>query len=106
MSAAQFLCELERRGIVLEARGNHLHYRAPKGRLTPDLVESLRQHKAELLRLLAGEAKTGYGLCPEPDHCAGCYSIGVVDGRERFLHPPKGKPISWAALQPATEKVQ
>ena len=23
--------------------------------------------------------------------CAGCYSIGVIDGRERFIHPPKGK---------------
>jgi hypothetical protein len=30
-----------------------------------------------------------YGSCPGPEKCAGCYSIGVVDDNERFLHPPK-----------------
>jgi hypothetical protein len=29
--------------------------------------------------------------CPGPEYCAGCYSVGVVDGRERFVHPPKGR---------------
>jgi hypothetical protein len=28
-------------------------------------------------------------LCPGPDVCGGCYSVGVLDGRERFIHPPK-----------------
>lgn len=27
--------------------------------------------------------------CPGPERCAGCYSLGVIDGRERFIHPPK-----------------
>lgn len=33
----------------------------------------------------------GSGLgpnCPGHDKCAGCYSVGVLDGRERFIHPP------------------
>ena len=33
---------------------------------------------------------TGYGLCPGQEKCGGCYSVGVIDGRERFIHPPKG----------------
>ena len=27
--------------------------------------------------------------CPGPEQCAGCYSVGVIDGQERFIHPPK-----------------
>lgn len=26
--------------------------------------------------------------CGSPD-CAGCYSIGAIEERERFIHPPK-----------------
>jgi hypothetical protein len=26
--------------------------------------------------------------CGSP-RCGGCYSLGVLDGRERFIHPPK-----------------
>ncbi len=33
--------------------------------------------------------------CGSPE-CAGCYSIGVIDGRERFIHPPKPSP-EWKA---------
>lgn len=35
-------------------------------------------------------------LCPGPDVCGGCYSVGVLDGRERFIHPPKASP-EWGA---------
>jgi hypothetical protein len=34
--------------------------------------------------------------CPGPDVCAGCYSVGIMDGRERFIHPPKPSP-DWKA---------
>lgn len=34
--------------------------------------------------------------CPGPEVCAGCYSVGVIDGRERFIHPPKASP-EWKA---------
>lgn len=34
--------------------------------------------------------------CPGPDVCAGCYSVGVIDGRERFIHPPKAS-ADWQA---------
>lgn len=36
--------------------------------------------------------------CGSPN-CAGCYSIGEIDGRERFMHPPKSSPewLAWRA---------
>jgi hypothetical protein len=34
--------------------------------------------------------------CPGPEQCAGCYSVGVIDGRERFIHPPKAS-ADWEA---------
>jgi hypothetical protein len=48
------LDELCSRGVVLTASGDKLCYKAPRGALTADLVDRLRKHKAELLRLLAG----------------------------------------------------
>lgn len=34
--------------------------------------------------------------CPGSDKCAGCYSVGVLDGRERFIHPPRAS-AEWGA---------
>lgn len=44
-------------GVRLEARGKRLHVDAPKGALTPELLEVLRAHKAEILAVLG--ATTG-----------------------------------------------
>jgi hypothetical protein len=32
-------------------------------------------------------------------NCAGCYSVGEIDGRERFVHPPRPSPewLVWRA---------
>jgi hypothetical protein len=27
--------------------------------------------------------------CPGPEKGAGCYSVDVLSGRERFIHPPR-----------------
>ena len=90
MTANDILSELKRRGVHLEMAGDKLRVR-PRGAVDPDLVEAMRRHKGELLGLLSGQI-TGKGTCcPGPDFCAGCYCIGVIDGRERFLHPPRGK---------------
>ena len=95
MSNAQLLEEARQRGIILEAAGEKLRCRYPQGSLTPDLEADLVQHKGEILAVLQfKQAGTGLGLCPGPEKCAGCYSIGVVDGNEQFLHPPKA-PIRW-----------
>lgn len=34
--------------------------------------------------------------CPGLERCAGCYSVGSIDGRERFIHPPQASP-DWQA---------
>ena len=52
MIAEEVLAELRRRGVRVEARGEVLHVEAPRGMLSPELVQSLRQLKPELLRLL------------------------------------------------------
>jgi thioesterase domain-containing protein len=59
VSAGALLSELRRRDIQLAAVGTELHCSAPAGALTPELREQLRQHKADLLALLAsGQALT------------------------------------------------
>ena len=53
MTAAELLAELRRRGVKLTVNGDRLRYEAPRGALTPELLEAMRQHKPELLRLLS-----------------------------------------------------
>jgi TubC N-terminal docking domain len=50
-AAAALLAELRQRRVELEAAGDKLRYRPAEG-VTPDDLERLRTHKAELLRLL------------------------------------------------------
>jgi len=52
VNTAELLTEVQRRGIQLRAEGATLHYRAPKGVLTPDLKAALKAHKSGLLKAL------------------------------------------------------
>ena len=52
MSVAAFLAELASRGITVRAEGEHLHYYATKGALTPSLREEISARKAEILTFL------------------------------------------------------
>jgi hypothetical protein len=52
-------------------------------------VEPLRP-RLEASRKAGSHRETGFGThCPGPAYCGGCYLVGVIDGRERFIHPPK-----------------
>jgi hypothetical protein len=51
------LREVKERGVTLEPAGDRLRFR-PKRNMTPELVEALREHKAEILR--------AYGELDEP----------------------------------------
>ncbi len=53
MSAPAILSELRRRDIQLRADGGELRLSAPAGALTAELRDQLRQHKSDLLELLA-----------------------------------------------------
>lgn len=52
MTALALLAELRRRGVVLEASGDRLRYRAPSGALTAELRAALAAHKDALLEVL------------------------------------------------------
>ena len=56
MSPAELLGELTRQGIELRADGNRLRYR-PRAAVSPELAETLRTHKGELLTLLRGDGQ-------------------------------------------------
>jgi hypothetical protein len=51
MSAVELFANLNRLGIQLMADGERLRY-APRSALTPDLIDRMKAHKAELLALL------------------------------------------------------
>jgi len=55
MTAAALLAKLRQRGVELWADGGRLCYRAPRGALTPELVEVVRAHKAELVAALRSD---------------------------------------------------
>lgn len=54
MSTTEILREAKQRGIVLEVDGEAVRYRAPRGRLTPDLLAVLKERKPEILQALRG----------------------------------------------------
>lgn len=62
MTALDLLATLQARGVELVAAGDRLRWR-PREALTPVEVERLRDHKAQLLRLLA-EPKTADSPAP------------------------------------------
>ena len=84
MTATEILTELERRGVHLELAGDKLRWR-PKEAITPDLVEALRQSKAEIIAALTSSKTTGLGQYPGPEKCGGCYEVRP----SVHLHPPK-----------------
>ena len=53
MILPELLREIEIRGVALSSAGDRLRFR-PKSRLTPELVEGLREHKAAILEALEG----------------------------------------------------
>ena len=58
MNLASLITNLERLGIRLEAEGDRLRY-FPRSALTPDLLDGLKAHKAELLPMLWSAAELG-----------------------------------------------
>ena len=61
MTVEDVLTESRRLGIVLEAHGSTLRYRAPQGMLSPELKDALRHHKAQILALLRRQPERPVG---------------------------------------------
>jgi hypothetical protein len=90
MTVDTLLEGLRNRGILISVSGGRLVIDAPRGVVNLELLAALKQRKAEILTALeADRLATGYGRCPGPDKCGGCYSVGIIDGWERFIHPPR-----------------
>jgi tubulysin polyketide synthase-like protein len=49
MSTGALLAELRRLGIEIEADGDRLRYAGPEGAISPELLERLKAHKADLI---------------------------------------------------------
>jgi hypothetical protein len=95
VNADTLLTELGRRGIRIEPRPNGNLYLAPKDLLTPELVERVRSHKAELVALLS---------TPQPDSEA--ERVARLDarheqdrliGRGHDVDPTAPSYVDWAA---------
>lgn len=96
--ALEVIKAIEASGGRITVEGDNLVI-APRRAGIP-LLPRLREHKPEILALLQSRARDPERAgCPGPDACAGCYSVGVVDGVERFIHPPKSSPEWGAWLQ-------
>ncbi len=54
MTLTELHARLDRLGITLSARGDRLHFEAPKGSMTPEIKAALATHKPALLALLSG----------------------------------------------------
>lgn len=52
MTVAEILREADRLGVTLKAKGDQIHYRAPKGTITPEFRQTLLQHRPHILRAL------------------------------------------------------
>jgi hypothetical protein len=77
VTATALLDELRTKGVSLAVEGEHIAVDAPKGVLTDDVRQVIRQHKAALLALLAQPAPANdtaptapstQGVCPQQEH--------------------------------------
>ena len=59
MSAQVLLEELAALGITLRSDGTDLEYEGPEEAVTPELLDRLRRHRAELVGLLTGDHHPG-----------------------------------------------
>ena len=57
MNATSLLSDIQARGVHLEVEAGALKYRAPKGAITPDLLASLKAHKADLIAVLSAHQR-------------------------------------------------
>jgi len=59
MTAIDLLDLLRRKDVKIWAEGSHVHINAPKGTLTPEVQDQIRESKAELVHLLHEIPRTG-----------------------------------------------
>lgn len=91
MSPAALLADLRSRGIVLIPAGDALRCRAPRGVVTPDLAQLIREHKPALLALLLEDAETSADLLAMP------LDVFAREGRPLEIRVPWWPTTLWFA---------
>ncbi|MBL8986311.1 MAG: amino acid adenylation domain-containing protein [Gemmatimonadetes bacterium] len=67
MNLAALVAQLRELGVTLWLEGDRLRFAAPPGRLTPELREAMKQHRQELVELLATAAGAEVAALPPAD---------------------------------------
>ncbi|MBM4419880.1 MAG: hypothetical protein FJ033_16475 [Chloroflexi bacterium] len=96
MSAASLLADLARRGVVLEAEGDAVRWRAPRGVVSETDRSAIRAAKAELLAVLgANEARSARSarLIEEANALEAREMLGAIR-----LRLPGGMGEAWVVL--------
>lgn len=86
MTATMLLDELRTNGVHLTVKGEHLAVDAPKGVLTDDLRQAIRQHKAALLTLLTPRLPRHRGGMPVTRPTTPCPQCGSVEWQEHITY--------------------
>lgn len=94
MTAAEVITEVRRRGVVVKVSDGNLHLRPAKA-LTPELVEELREHKADILQVLEQAEHPLSCECidcsaPAPKYAKPIESVGEVLQLARSILNPDG----------------
>jgi len=80
MTLDQFLTDLAGRQVTLFLDGNRLRYRAPEGALTPQMQETITEHRTEIIELLRNGARVA---ATRPPGCGTCDQQYWVDAPPR-----------------------
>jgi len=86
MTAREAIETLKTAGGSIRLDGESLKVKLPPQ--YPEAEPLLAELRARKLEVIAALRSGSMAACGS-GACAGCYSIGAVDGRERFIHPPK-----------------
>lgn len=107
MTPAALLDNLRTRGIRIEALSNGNLFVAPKERLSPELLDEVRQHKGGLLRLLSDSHEYAKAIA---HHCEASgtdladYVAGDARLREKMARG--GRPAEWTPAHSILETCQ
>lgn len=90
MTLDQLLADLAGRQVTLFLDGDRLRYRAPEGALTPQVQETITEHRTEIIERLRNGVNTA---TPRPPKCVACDRQYWVDDppRNSRIHTTCGK---------------
>ncbi len=97
---AQLLADLDSLSVKLWVEGERLRYKAPLGVLTPEMLERLREYKAEIIQFLQKDKQNFNSAQPKVRPWSPLVGIQTVGSRPPFfcVHPLNGNILSFLEL--------